>query len=67
MWLMFIKFIMTSMKGTAILTLVIRLQKLAMPAIGGVSAGAPSVYSPGGDIRDKAILDSCPIISKSNC
>lgn len=41
MWLLFIRFILTNMNGTAILTLVIRLQKLAGPAIGGVPAGTP--------------------------
>lgn len=43
MWflLLLVKFNLTSIRKTAILTLVIRLQKLAGPAIEGVPAGAP--------------------------
>lgn len=57
MWLLMllVKFILTSSRKTAILSLVIRLQKLAGPAIEGVPAGAPFPIF-GGDVCGEAFL-----------
>lgn len=51
-----VKFNLTSVRKFAKLTLVIRLQKLAGPAIGGVPAGAPFFHFAGGEVMAKPFL-----------